>query len=239
VGLTARRVQRSARGVASSAIGIYQRWVSPHKGFACACRVHEGRASCSAFARRAIGIHGLGRGTQVARARLRRCGEVHRRSHGLLGGAPARRALGQRGDCDPGCADLPCDLPGGSGSGRRGSCPNVLDCADCGCDGCGQDRNERDVLADWGPTILWVLTVLLSVWLGSSVVGCGAGGCLGLWSMQAWWGFFGLTCMFGVVVLVLRLRREMAPFTTLATVPVLTALAVVAAGGAASLFGLG
>lgn len=35
---------------ASAAIGIYQRYISPHKGFCCAYRVHTGRRSCSAYA---------------------------------------------------------------------------------------------------------------------------------------------------------------------------------------------
>ena len=35
---------------ASAAIGIYQRYLSPHKGFCCAYRVHTGRRSCSAYA---------------------------------------------------------------------------------------------------------------------------------------------------------------------------------------------
>jgi uncharacterized protein len=32
-------------------IGAYQRYLSPHKGFCCAYRVHTGRRSCSAYAR--------------------------------------------------------------------------------------------------------------------------------------------------------------------------------------------
>ncbi len=35
---------------ASAAIGMYQRYISPHKGFCCAYRVHTGRRSCSAYA---------------------------------------------------------------------------------------------------------------------------------------------------------------------------------------------
>lgn len=35
---------------ASAAIGIYQRYLSPHKGFCCAYRAHTGRRSCSAYA---------------------------------------------------------------------------------------------------------------------------------------------------------------------------------------------
>ncbi|MBS7809100.1 membrane protein insertion efficiency factor YidD [Variovorax sp. PCZ-1] len=40
-----------AANFADSAIGAYQRYLSPHKGFCCAYRVHTGRRSCSAYAR--------------------------------------------------------------------------------------------------------------------------------------------------------------------------------------------
>ena len=36
---------------ADGAIGVYQRFVSPYKGFCCAYRAHTGRRSCSAYAR--------------------------------------------------------------------------------------------------------------------------------------------------------------------------------------------
>lgn len=35
---------------ATAAIGMYQRYISPHKGFCCAYRAHTGRRSCSAYA---------------------------------------------------------------------------------------------------------------------------------------------------------------------------------------------
>ncbi|NRF68774.1 membrane protein insertion efficiency factor YidD [Aquincola sp. S2] len=39
---------------ALKAIGVYQRYLSPYKGFCCAYRVHSGRASCSEYARRIV-----------------------------------------------------------------------------------------------------------------------------------------------------------------------------------------
>lgn len=41
-----------AANLADFAIGAYQRYLSPHKGYCCAYRVHTGRRSCSAYARR-------------------------------------------------------------------------------------------------------------------------------------------------------------------------------------------
>jgi putative component of membrane protein insertase Oxa1/YidC/SpoIIIJ protein YidD len=54
-------------------IGTYQRYVSPHKGFCCAYRVHTGRSSCSEFARRAIRRLGLIEGLSLLRLRFAAC----------------------------------------------------------------------------------------------------------------------------------------------------------------------
>lgn len=118
------------------AIALYQRHVSPHKGFSCAIRVHTGACSCSRFGQRAIARHGAWRGLGLLRGRLARCGEVHASHH--AGGR------GQRGviDCDLSChspCDLPCDL----------SPCDALDClpCDCDCGGCG-DRRRREKRRD-------------------------------------------------------------------------------------------
>jgi uncharacterized protein len=126
------------RALALWAIRVYQRWVSPHKGFACAHRVHQGGASCSAVGLRLIRRHGLRRGLPLLRQRLGRCGEVHRRYHT----APRRMFSGlllrQRGDCDPPC-DLPCDADIDCKKSLR-----CLECLDCGCDACDWfDRKKR------------------------------------------------------------------------------------------------
>jgi len=83
----------------------YQRFVSPHKGFACAYRVHTGGASCSTLGLRAVRRFGALRGLGVLRRRLHLCGVAHRRFMTPLRRPPSA----QRGDCDPGC-DLPCDV---------------------------------------------------------------------------------------------------------------------------------
>jgi len=111
------------KDVALAAIGIYQRYVSPHKGFCCAYRVHTGRASCSALGARAIRRWGVWRGLQVLRLRMHCCGEVH---HRCLTEAPHRLTMAaQRGDCDL----------------NVGDCCDVADCCDCG--DCGSDRKPR------------------------------------------------------------------------------------------------
>jgi putative component of membrane protein insertase Oxa1/YidC/SpoIIIJ protein YidD len=58
---------------AVAAIGVYQRYVSPYKGFCCAHRARTGNASCSQFARRAIERCGLLVGLRLLRRRLVAC----------------------------------------------------------------------------------------------------------------------------------------------------------------------
>ena len=115
------------RGFVLAAIGAYQRFLSPYKGFACAYRRHTGRASCSALAWRAVRKYGVIAGLLVLRQRLERCGIAHRRHCP----APTRPHRAQRGDCD-----LPCDLDCQLGSGRTCSTlGDLASCCDCGsCD---------------------------------------------------------------------------------------------------------
>lgn len=128
------------------AIRVYQRHVSPYKGFRCAYRAHTGRAGCSALGYRAVRRHGALAGLVVLRRRLHRCGVAHRR----YSVPPPRPLRHQRGDCDLPC-DGPCDLPcdGSCGpDGKRGlSFCDLLNCCDCGsCDIPGRKRKaaQRD-----------------------------------------------------------------------------------------------
>jgi putative component of membrane protein insertase Oxa1/YidC/SpoIIIJ protein YidD len=54
-------------------IELYQRHISPRKGFRCAYGVRTGRASCSKFGKRAIARTGLLAGVALLRRRFRRC----------------------------------------------------------------------------------------------------------------------------------------------------------------------
>ena len=55
-------------------IGVYQRYLSPYKGFRCAYRVrHCRRASCSQFARRAIERLGVLPGMRLLSRRFDKC----------------------------------------------------------------------------------------------------------------------------------------------------------------------
>jgi len=106
------------RELALATIGVYQRYVSPYKGFCCAYRAHTGRASCSALGARVIRRHGVLAGCVLLRQRLRRCGDVHRQCRETR----PRPMQPQRGECDAGGCDLPCDF--------SDAC-DVCDCCDC------------------------------------------------------------------------------------------------------------
>lgn len=90
--------------LALAAIRLYQRHLSPHKGFCCAYRCHTGHASCSQLGYRSIRRFGLRRGLFLLRQRLLKCGIAHRR-HAPRRGVAFRQ---QAGFCDLSC-DLPCD----------------------------------------------------------------------------------------------------------------------------------
>jgi uncharacterized protein len=107
--------------LALAAIQLYQRYLSPRKGFCCAYRTHSGRASCSNLGYRAIRRFGLWRGVTVLRQRLAKCGIAYRRHH-----RPFPTLGQQAGFCDLPC-DLPCDL---SCDGNAGNFTCDLPCSD-------------------------------------------------------------------------------------------------------------
>lgn len=61
------------RPLALAAIGGYQRFLSPHKGWRCAYGALHGRGSCSDFGRRAIVDYGVVGGVRLLFRRFRGC----------------------------------------------------------------------------------------------------------------------------------------------------------------------
>jgi len=115
--------------LALCSINLYQRYLSPAKGFSCAYRVLTGRDSCSAYGYRVIARHGLLNGWSLLRRRLHACGEQHRQ-HLARTGRPRRltaRHRAQAGDC---ACDLPCDLPSGKCLSNACDAGDLLDCCD-------------------------------------------------------------------------------------------------------------
>lgn len=116
----------SVSSLACRLIGLYQKHLSPRKGFRCAYRVrHERRSSCSQFARRAIDRLGLMPGVRLLRRRLGKCG---RASRALDYEAPRARVKGRWKDRCWSAANRGCGSPW---DGR--SSVDACDVASIGC----------------------------------------------------------------------------------------------------------
>ena len=125
------------RSAALFAIELYQRYLSPYKGYCCAYRVVTGGASCSALGYRAIRRFGVWDGLTLLRERFALCALACRRwrarmkaprQRGFIDGAcDPTMCIPDPGACDP--SSLPCDassLP----CDCSGSPCDVLDCFD-------------------------------------------------------------------------------------------------------------
>ena len=58
----------------AAVIGLYQRFVSPYKGFRCAHRALNGRCSCSEYAKRVVTRRGVFSMIPLLRRRFTECG---------------------------------------------------------------------------------------------------------------------------------------------------------------------
>lgn len=127
------------------AIRLYQRHLSPYKGFACAWRAAGGRDGCSGYGYRVIARHGLRTGLALLRRQLQRCGQAHERALAARPAlAPNPRLHHQRGECDL----LPCDCGRPPGVGR---CLTELGCQAAGECACNKvDRWLTRWLRGWG-----------------------------------------------------------------------------------------
>jgi putative component of membrane protein insertase Oxa1/YidC/SpoIIIJ protein YidD len=104
--------------LALAAIKLYQRYVSPFKGFSCAYRVQTGRASCSTHGYRVVERYGTLLGLKLIKRRLNKCGQKYREhinANKPGANAPTHRRR-QAGFCDAGCDIGHCDV------GDLGSC---------------------------------------------------------------------------------------------------------------------
>ena len=64
----------------------YQKYISPHKGFCCAHRVHNGSDSCSAWAIRIIKKHGLFLLIPLMLRRFKACANAYKEIEKEAGG---------------------------------------------------------------------------------------------------------------------------------------------------------
>lgn len=99
--------------LALRAIALYQRHVSPRKGYRCALHASGAGRSCSAYGYRAIARAGLFKGCSLLRRRFDACARAARVARSIAKpSAPLRLRPGtrhQRGECDvgdcSGCVD--------------------------------------------------------------------------------------------------------------------------------------
>ena len=154
------------RSLALFAIRLYQRHLSPKKGFGCAYRLVYGGCGCSGVGYRLIRRYGVFSGCRLLRLRLAHCRFAY--THYCAPAKPpapvVKRVNGmayyQRGDCvpcDAGCLDMggcdSCDLGAPDAchcDTKSRACDTLGDYANaCPCDACdamdcGRKEEERE-----------------------------------------------------------------------------------------------
>jgi putative component of membrane protein insertase Oxa1/YidC/SpoIIIJ protein YidD len=115
--------------LALRAIALYQRHLSPRKGYCCALHAAGRGRSCSAYGYRAIARGGLLTGLVLLRRRVAACGRVHAAARPAVRYQPGMAY--QRGFCDPGCDIGGCDI-------------DVCGAADCCSGGCEWPWRRRE-----------------------------------------------------------------------------------------------
>jgi uncharacterized protein len=101
-----------AASMADNAIGVYQRYISPYKGFCCAYRAHTGKRSCSAYGRAVVQKLGLLALLAALPKQFERCQVAYRNmAASAVGASLALRSREKNASKADNCVDLPCDLP--------------------------------------------------------------------------------------------------------------------------------
>jgi putative component of membrane protein insertase Oxa1/YidC/SpoIIIJ protein YidD len=99
--------------LATAAIGGYQRFISPYKGFCCAYRFHTGRRSCSAYARVIVERLGALALRDAMPRQFERCRAAFAALQKSDSGKRENKRWWEHCDCNPcdllSCGDLPCD----------------------------------------------------------------------------------------------------------------------------------
>lgn len=121
-------------------IWVYQRFISPRKGFACAHRVLHGGPGCSGYAKHAIRDHGVISAIPLIRERFKDCRTAYETIEDKRAADKNRKKKKEKDSCAPeacdaaecSCDSIPlirsCFILGRSKGGGRG--------ASEGCDSC-------------------------------------------------------------------------------------------------------
>ncbi len=83
-------------GLCITVIRLYQRHISPHKGFSCAHRVLCGTVSCSAYALEQFQNKKPLEAYKLTRSRMRECSAVYRKHMSAKSKAEQKAAKGRR-----------------------------------------------------------------------------------------------------------------------------------------------
>lgn len=134
--------------LALALIAVYQRHLSPRKGFGCPLRLERGGSGCSGFGKRAIKRAGFWRGMALLSRRFDQCAlAALARAQARAAGPLARQGGFVDCACDgPGHCDAPsCEAPScADGPSGKRACSSLswLDACppDCSCG--GKDRQQ-------------------------------------------------------------------------------------------------
>ena len=127
-------------------ITLYQKKISPHKGFSCAHKGLHGDDSCSEYTKKQLLEKGVINSIKPIKKRFQECHDAAVTIH-------QRPPISQRGDCDFGLSG--CDL-GSCDLGGKGSLP--LDCLSGGCDIFSSNKKNRQ-------RDLWILFIITAITL--------------------------------------------------------------------------
>lgn len=118
-----------------ASIHIYQRWISPHKGFQCAHRLATGGVGCSGYGKKVFARYGVKRGYQLLQRRFYDCAWHAKQQPKTHIPHYRRMQSGVLDVCDVLSACDGCHLPDCHFPRSIGSALNCIECIPC--DGCG------------------------------------------------------------------------------------------------------
>ncbi len=113
-------------------IGLYQKYLSPRKGYRCAYSLEHGGSGCSGAVLNILENHGLFRGWSLIKHRFQECGEAaeKRKKRKKEGGSICNDCSGVERACDNASCGLGC-----AKDAKKCDLPDMPDCGSCDCGG--------------------------------------------------------------------------------------------------------
>jgi len=113
-------------------IGLYQKYLSPRKGYRCAYSLEHGGSGCSGAVLNILETHGLFRGWSLIKHRFHECSEAAEKRK-----KRKKEGSGSCPDCstvDNACEGANCGLGCANGA-KKCDLPDMPDCGSCDCGG--------------------------------------------------------------------------------------------------------